>query len=115
LYCIILTEAHCSFCLVCVTRLHPNWCRWFRINGCLLNKSPKRTEKPKSYTFKNQHQYLNKHGNKTGSSNNHVICYTGNDDNVLASACVSNMWRLNTANPLTSKHISLTNLMYLNV
>jgi hypothetical protein len=55
----------------------------------LLTKSPERMENPKSYTVKNKCQYLNEHGNKTRSSNNHVICYSGNDDNVLASASVS--------------------------
>ena len=55
----------------------------------LLSKSPNRMEKPKSYTVKNQHQQLSENGNKTGFSNDHVICYMGSDGNALASACVS--------------------------
>jgi hypothetical protein len=55
----------------------------------LLSKSPYRMEKPKSYTVKNQHQWLIENGDKTGSSNNHVICYMGSDGNALESVCVS--------------------------
>jgi hypothetical protein len=51
--------------------------------NALLSKSPYRMEKPKSYTVKNQPQWLIKNGNKTVSSNNHMICYMGSDGNAL--------------------------------
>jgi len=61
--------------------------------NALLSKSPNRMEKPKSHTVKNRRQWLIKNYNETGSSNNHVICYTGSDGNgdgsALESVCVS--------------------------